>query len=81
MFRIPVTVPHITTEQRAQFERMVPGIFTVASIPVIETEDQAVFTASRAAEKFLTTSEYISRAESIELTEEGWKVVLIAAGD
>jgi hypothetical protein len=82
MFTLRVTVPRITHAQIAEFEATVPGFSTVATVPVIETEEQAVRVATTISEKRLTSREYISdRKPEVTKTDSGWNIAFICGGD
>ena len=80
-FKSTVKVPLVTAQAVHGFNQMVPGLSTVATIPVIETEEQAIAAATKIATERLVKYEYISRLEKVEETAEGWTVVFHCAGD
>jgi hypothetical protein len=81
MFTLSVTVPRITPEQVAQVEAMIPGFSTVATVPVIQNEEQAFKAATVVANKKIATAEYVSRIHSVIETDTGWNFKLIISGD
>lgn len=80
-FKSTVKVPLITAQAVHGFNQMVPGLSKVVTIPVIETEEQAIAAATKMVEKNLVRYEYISRLEKVEDTGEGWTVTFHCAGD
>lgn len=80
-FKSTVKVPLVTAQTVHGFNQMVPGLSTVVTIPVIETEEQALVAATKIATDRLVKYEYISRIDSIEDTGEGWTVIFHCAGD
>lgn len=80
-YKTSISIPRITAAQVAQLEAIVPGIGTVAPIPVIETETQAVTVGSELLRKSLLRYEYLARLESVEDTDSGWLIEYVVAGD
>lgn len=80
-FKKTVKVPLVTSAMKNAIEQIAPGISTVTSIPVIESQETALKFAEEIAKKQLVKYEYISRLESVEDTAEGWTVVFHCAGD
>ena len=82
MFTLRVTVPRITRTHLSQFEMLVPDVFIVSTVPVIETGEQALRAATIVAEKKLTRYEYISdREHKVTETATGWDFEFVCFGD
>lgn len=80
-FKHMVKVPLITAQTVHGFNQTVPGLSTVANIPVIETQEQAIAIGTKIADSHMVKYEYVSRVDSIEDTAEGWTIVFHCAGD
>lgn len=76
-----VKVPLVTAAARNAIEQLVPGVLTVATIPLIEDERKAVAVATAMVEKSLVKYEYVSGVLGVEDTAEGWTVSFRIAGD
>lgn len=75
MTSVKITVPRITPQQVREFEAAVPGLSTVATIPVIAKEKDARKVGARLAVKKLTGKEFITRESAIvKETSEGWEL-------
>ena len=81
MFYYKVTVPRINAEQIAKLEAVLPGLATVAKLPVITTKEQAYRAAVNFAHKNLATSEYVKQAVETTETDTGWVFNLEIWGD
>lgn len=72
---IKTTVPRITRKQLRKFEEAVPGLSTVAVIPVITKEKDALRVGARQAVKKLNGKEFITKdAATVKETPEGWEI-------
>lgn len=80
-FRTDVSVPRITAAEVALLEKTYPNLAAVATIPVIETEEQALTEGAKVAAKDLVRYEYIARLGSVSETDTGWDITFIVAGD
>jgi hypothetical protein len=82
MFTLRVTVPHITRTHISQFEAMIPGFFAVATVPVIETEEQAIRAAKVIGDKKMASREFISNKDTkVTKTNTGWDIEFLCYGD
>ena len=81
MFTFSTTVPRITRAQVEELEATIPGFSTVASVPVIETEEQALRAAEKIANQQIERREYIIETLSVEETETGWNFKFRCGGD
>lgn len=81
MFTFSATVPRITRAQVAEMEASIPGFSKVATVPVIETEEQALHAAEKYTNQIIERREYIVETLSVEETETGWAFKFRCSGD
>lgn len=82
MFYVKVFVPRITKKQINIWEEQIPGLSTVASIPVIHNQKEAIKIGARLAVAQLKGKEFLTKqnAKVVE-TEKGWDIDFIAYGN
>lgn len=81
MFYINVSVPRITRKQVEKMEAIIPGLLSVASIPVIEKEKDAIKIGVRMAVKKTVGREFVVKDNAIvKETPSGWDIAFRAYG-
>lgn len=84
-YKMTVNVPRITPDAIAEMEKLVPGLSSVVTIPVIDEVGEDLEEAARAiAVKLLVQNpyEYVAAIDDIKVSQSGgWDVELVIAGD
>ena len=81
MFYINVSVPRITRKQVEEMEASIPGLLSVASIPIIEKEKDAIKIGVRMAVKKTVGREFVVKDNAIvKETPSGWDITFRGYG-
>lgn len=76
-----VVVPRITVDSISEINKKMPGFSGMVTVPLIQCKEDAIKVATAQTHKRLSTSEYVSKTETIEETPTGWEIIFRISGD